>query len=200
MKKIAKLLTGIILIASGFIACEEDDTLVASKSQLKHDPNKTIMQYLEDSNECDSVVRMIKVAELESTLNQGELTMFVPTNESVISYMYVKGIKSLSELTEDQAADLVKMYVIDEKIPFKLSEADAKVKYENLKGDHMMITFAKDTWNSVNGQGPLYTSVTYVFDEANDKKNKKEVVRTNNIQLKNGICLYPKKQPCPQFY
>ncbi len=152
----------LIAIISLFVLCYctdpyEDQTYLAYE-------NYPISTYLETrSDEFSMWLEVLEKADMKNAVNQARLnfTMFTPTNTAMSAYYAQKGMSGVTDLSEEDARDLVEFHTSE----YVISQSDmlsgGRLNRPMLSSDYLTISFGEEG----SGQGGI-TSMR-VNDEAN---------------------------------
>ena len=206
-----------VLLVMMLASCKNDDYYVdGGKANPKFSGN--IMQYLESNPaKFDTVVQIIKLAGLEETFSNEEITVFIPTDEVIRRTIgtvnrtvddFYKG--QLNQVLFDENRDTIAnfsdvpgeiwrkymlRYVFKGKhllkdypqIDFDLRELYPGSFYYGYNSDLANIGVVYNSVNSVKYTGYRQLSISYIPDPSNPDRFISSAVATSDVQPTNGV-------------
>ncbi|MBE7177394.1 MAG: fasciclin domain-containing protein, partial [Mucilaginibacter polytrichastri] len=201
--KTLPLFIGLVVLFVG--ACKQDDYYVdGGKAQAKFDGN--IMQYLESKPVFDSVVQVIKLAGLEDTLANQQVTFFAPTNNNIRLTVFMLNqdlfmqnkdtIKTLDEIDPliwrkhllrymFRGANLLKDYP---QLDYSLEAIYPGQNYYSLGNTVSRIGVVYNDQNGVRYVGYRQLVISYIANLSQQNTGRiRAAVASSDIQPQNGV-------------
>lgn len=152
----------LIAIISLFMLCQCNDPY-EDQTYLVYE-NYPISTYLETrSDEFSMWLEVLEKADMKNAVNQARMnfTMFVPNNAAMSAYYTQKGMSGVTDLSEEDARDLVEFHTSEYLITQSDMLSGGRLSRPMLSSDYLTISYGEEG----SGQGGI-TSMR-VNDEAN---------------------------------